>query len=231
MYCQYFCTGMDFYMLEYNCAKKEGEVVNRIKELREKKKMSIDQLSKELKKKGVSISPASISKYEREERNPKIDKWIQLANFFGVSVSYLKGITQSRRGNLEHYQRATAMLNKANTPGVSPEDFRTLGEKAEQLIDKAGTDDFAILFDAMNRTSEWEFNREKDINSLSDRELSNIFNDVSAFYFLSLDAALGDEKAKKYHEKIEQVYSEYLDSVFRTDKKGKDVSDDDELPF
>lgn len=218
-------------MLEYNCAKKEGEVVNRIKELREKKKMSIDQLSKELKKKGVSISPASISKYEREERNPKIDKWIQLANFFGVSVSYLKGITQSRRGNLEHYQRATAMLNKANTPGTSPEDFRALGEKAEQLIDKAGTDDFAILFDAMNRTSEWVFNRGKDITSLSDQELSSIFDDVSAFYFLSLDAALGDEKAKKYHKKIKQVYSEYLDNVVRQNKKEKDISNDNKLPF
>lgn len=69
--------------------------MNRIKELREKKGMSIDQLSKELKKKGVSISPASISKYEREERKPKIDKWIQLANFFDVPVSYLQGLTIS----------------------------------------------------------------------------------------------------------------------------------------
>lgn len=69
--------------------------MNRIKELREKKGMSIDQLSKELKKKGVSISPASISKYEREERKPKIDKWIQLADFFDVPVSYLQGLTIS----------------------------------------------------------------------------------------------------------------------------------------
>lgn len=67
--------------------------MNRIKELREKKGMSIDQLSKELKKKGVSISPASISKYEREDRKPKIDKWVQLADFFNVSVPYLQGLT------------------------------------------------------------------------------------------------------------------------------------------
>ena len=84
MYCQYFCTGMNFYVLKCN-RTKEGETMNRIKELREKKGMSIDQLSKELKAKGISISPASISKYEREERKPKIDKWIKLADFFGVS--------------------------------------------------------------------------------------------------------------------------------------------------
>lgn len=74
---------------------KEGEVMNRIKELREKRGLSIDQLSKELKAKGISISPASISKYEREVRKPKIDKWIELAKFFGVSISYLQGVDDS----------------------------------------------------------------------------------------------------------------------------------------
>ena len=72
---------------------KEGEVMNRIKELREKRGLSIDQLSKELKAKGISISPASISKYEREERNPKIENWIKLADFFDVPINYLQGIS------------------------------------------------------------------------------------------------------------------------------------------
>lgn len=70
--------------------------MNRIKELREKNGMSIDQLSKKLKEKGVSISPASISKYEREERNPKIENWQKLANYFNVSISYLQGISENK---------------------------------------------------------------------------------------------------------------------------------------
>lgn len=68
-----------------------GGFMNRIKQLRQERKLSIDQLSTELKKKGISISPASISKYEREVRNPKIENWDALANFFGVSVSYITG--------------------------------------------------------------------------------------------------------------------------------------------
>ena len=64
--------------------------MNRIKQLRQEKKLSIDQLSNELKKRGVSISPASISKYEREARNPKIENWDALANYFNVSVDYFK---------------------------------------------------------------------------------------------------------------------------------------------
>lgn len=69
--------------------------MNRIKQLRQQKGLSIDELSKKLKEKGVSISPASISKYEREVRKPKIDKWIELAKFFGVSISYLQGVDDS----------------------------------------------------------------------------------------------------------------------------------------
>lgn len=101
-------------MLRYECANKEGEVMNRIKELREKKGMSIDQLSKELKERGVSISPASISKYEREERKPKIDKWVQLADFFNVPIPYLQGTSDvsnwedEKRKNLKSVRNAKA---------------------------------------------------------------------------------------------------------------------------
>ncbi len=67
--------------------------VNRLKELRESKNLTFKELSNELKSRNVSISPDSLSKYERGARNPKIDKWQALADFFGVSVPYLQGLT------------------------------------------------------------------------------------------------------------------------------------------
>lgn len=73
--------------------------MNRIKKLRQKRGLSIEQLSNELKKKGVSISPASISKYEREARNPKIENWDALANYFNVSVSYITGASNDPNKN------------------------------------------------------------------------------------------------------------------------------------
>lgn len=72
--------------------------MNRIKKLRQKKGLSIEQLSAELKKKGISISPASISKYERGERNPKIENWQKLANYFNVPMSYLTGVSDDETG-------------------------------------------------------------------------------------------------------------------------------------
>lgn len=70
--------------------------MNRIKELRKEKGLSIDKLSEELKNNGYSISAASISKYEREQRKPKIQSWEAMAGFFNVSVPYLQGISNSK---------------------------------------------------------------------------------------------------------------------------------------
>lgn len=65
--------------------------MNRLKELRESKNLTFKELSNELKSRNVSISPDSLSKYERGARNPKIDKWQALADYFGVLVPYLQG--------------------------------------------------------------------------------------------------------------------------------------------
>lgn len=67
--------------------------MNRLKELRKKADISIDQLSLELKEKGINISASAISKYEREQRKPKIENWQALADYFNVSVPYLRGAT------------------------------------------------------------------------------------------------------------------------------------------
>ncbi|WP_162257644.1 helix-turn-helix domain-containing protein, partial [Ligilactobacillus equi] len=59
---------------------------NRIKELRKKKGLTLKQLSEK-----VGISNPTLSRYEKGTRNPKIENWHKLANFFGVTVEYLQG--------------------------------------------------------------------------------------------------------------------------------------------
>ena len=90
--------------------------MNRIKELRKKADISIDQLSLELKEKGINISASAISKYEREQRKPKIETWQALADFFGVSVPYLQGkISHKALDPLEKgiYSHVTEAMNRA----------------------------------------------------------------------------------------------------------------------
>lgn len=60
--------------------------MNRIKQLRKAKGMSQAQLAKE-----VGIVKQLVSYYELEKRKPKPEIWQKLADFFNVSVDYLKG--------------------------------------------------------------------------------------------------------------------------------------------
>lgn len=60
--------------------------MNRIKQLRKKNKLTLIELSKK-----INISNNTISQYENERRNPTEETWQKLANFFNVSVPYLKG--------------------------------------------------------------------------------------------------------------------------------------------
>ncbi|MCR1890997.1 helix-turn-helix transcriptional regulator [Ligilactobacillus murinus] len=62
--------------------------MNRIKELRKSKNVTLQEVSE---KTGISIT--SLSFYEKGQRNPKIETWQKLADYFDVPVSYLQGIT------------------------------------------------------------------------------------------------------------------------------------------
>ena len=60
--------------------------MNRIKELRKSNGLTLVELSQK-----VGMPNNTISQYENEKREPKEPTWQALADFFNVSVSYLKG--------------------------------------------------------------------------------------------------------------------------------------------
>ena len=60
--------------------------MNRIKELRQKNNLTLRGLGQK-----VGMPNNTIRQYENEKREPKEPTWQALADFFNVSVSYLKG--------------------------------------------------------------------------------------------------------------------------------------------
>ena len=60
--------------------------MNRIKELRKEKGLTLKQMGQLL-----NILDSTLSQYENERRKPKEEMWQKLADFFDVSVPYLQG--------------------------------------------------------------------------------------------------------------------------------------------
>ena len=63
--------------------------MNRIKEVRKKKGLSLQQVAD-----AVGLGNNTISRYETGKREPKLSTWQALADFFKVSVPYLQGIDE-----------------------------------------------------------------------------------------------------------------------------------------
>lgn len=61
---------------------------NRIKELRLKHHLTLEQLGQV-----VGLKSNTISRYEHEKRNPNIKVLQRMADFFGVPITYLQGTT------------------------------------------------------------------------------------------------------------------------------------------
>lgn len=60
--------------------------MNRIKELRKEKGLTLKQMGQLL-----NIPDSTLSQYENERRKPKEEMWQKLADSFDVSVPYLQG--------------------------------------------------------------------------------------------------------------------------------------------
>ncbi len=73
---------------------------NRIKEVRLSQKKTIEQVANAL-----NVAPITISRYERGDREPKLETWLKLAKYFGVPVSYLQGIEDEYTGVMADSER------------------------------------------------------------------------------------------------------------------------------
>ncbi|WPQ68519.1 helix-turn-helix domain-containing protein [Weissella paramesenteroides] len=100
--------------------------MNRIKELRTKKGLTLQKLGKD-----VGISFGALGNYENERREPKLATWKKLADYFGVTVGYLQGISniKSRQEDYKNDSFFQDMRKKLdNTGKISEKDKEKISE-------------------------------------------------------------------------------------------------------
>lgn len=89
---------------------------NRLKELRHEKNLTLRELGEK-----VGMRNSTLSQYETNKREPKLETWQKLADFFHVPTEYLMGLTNDRvtltindlnPAEEDAYKRITAMLSE-----------------------------------------------------------------------------------------------------------------------
>ena len=82
--------------------------MNRIKELRQSKGLTQAELAQK-----VGVSNQAIHYYENDKREPKMETWQKLADYFGVSVPYIQGGLDT-----EYLEKIVETLMIINLPGL-----------------------------------------------------------------------------------------------------------------
>ena len=94
----------------------------RLEDLRKEKKLSFEQLSKQLAERGVNISHTNLKNYEINDpvhplygrtRSMSIEYLVAFADFYDVSVEYLLGLSNSRKQEYHNISEQLGLCDEA----------------------------------------------------------------------------------------------------------------------
>lgn len=191
--------------------------MNRIKELREEKGLTLRQLSKE-----VDIPASTLSRYEqtgKTARKPKIDNLFKLSDFFGVSIGYIQGRTKVRDSFYNEddpfnaWVNATAVHQDKEGNAYFDDNFRA---DSIAFLNDMSTRSFYETCKALNTIRHFsqadvEKNKKliKSIDSVG--SMGDFVDAIEQLFQLSLYAYNGDKKARDALKAIKKViYDDYL---------------------
>lgn len=187
------------------------KVKNRLKELRTKKHLTLKELGEQL-----GMPNNTLSQYETGKREPKLETWQKLADFFGVSVPYLQGISDIE--DLEPvstFEKFFASLEKTpdgKSVKVPVNEMLALADGLElKTFLKINN---AIISKQNGELSENDFKKYSKIVSHLDKNDFPSIGDINFymtnFYEIMLDEINKDKKAKIALDEIKKIISSYL---------------------
>ncbi len=114
--------------------------MNRLKELRKEKNITLVELSEEL-----GIPRSTLNRYENEDSEPKQETWEKLADYYGVSTAYLMGISNQKVSE----EKALTAAKKVYQVYLSDDDLGKEIRKALMYFNKNDLD--SVLKQAMQQ--------------------------------------------------------------------------------
>lgn len=192
---------------------------NRIKQLRLERHKTQKEVGK-----AIGLSDRAIAHYEKGIREPKLETWIKLADFFNVPVSYLQGLSdhnyndpvENARSFLNsHPNLADSSLDDANASEIF--NFMDPSDLNNQMRDSAirQFQQLVNLFLSKSDSKNWTEIREdqrkkmiKIVNSLDDKKIDEVVHYVSMAFYMLLDGDSNDKNSLK--KAIDDFYLKYI---------------------
>ena len=129
--------------------------MNRLRQVRKQKGLTLEELAED-----TGISGDVIGKYEREEREPKKETWIKLADYYCVPVAYLMGLPDGliryidRLGNMTFESLQDAIIQwgyvrNIISPKNMPKQFMKVTEELGELAEGINKDNQGQIEDSL----------------------------------------------------------------------------------
>lgn len=154
---------------------------NRLKQIRQKKGLSLAEVGN-----GVGLATNTISRYENGKREPKLETWQKLANFFNVPVSYLQGIDVDEIIEQVDFEKLSPLglsFYEKESPNKDESLEETEIQLHEDMLNSILYSEKSSALESMNKYIEFLSKLKAKITAFNNDEfLDNYLNDVVAEY-------------------------------------------------
>lgn len=187
--------------------------MNRIKEIRQEKNLSQTDIAKAL-----GVTRQAISLYEKGDREPKLETWQKLADFFGVSVPYLQGVSDIDDPNFyKNLELYLALIAESNSlENYKDKDFVKKLDVSENERIKAN---FSLVFNLLEMGVMDEIKEELRTltKKISVSDMQEIHSYLAILCSLAIKAKARDKKAIKWYEEVKKSIDNFSESEWSKD--------------
>lgn len=203
--------------------KSEKKLRNRIAELRKDKGLTIQQVAD-----GIGVSNGTISRYEKGSREPKLETWMKLADFFDVPVSYIQGISNVKdKKQFESFKKFETYFRDNNDVTPIKKDGHLIAppnmmhaytayfteKNTRQLISAFNT--FILNSSVADKKTSSKY--KKVFGAISDENndfVNDALSDMENIFKLSLIASTNNKQAQKVIDQIGEILSKNIKIIY-----------------